>query len=103
MTLQDKPMTRRGIGNSIYDPLGFLAPVILPANLLLKDHTHTQIHQTLHCTTVSDFTHSMPEEKKHLKCSTPHQPENTLQHPTLCGEEGKKRKRKTHKGALTGT
>ncbi|KAL3975057.1 hypothetical protein ACER0C_023683 [Sarotherodon galilaeus] len=38
--LQDKPMTRRGILsviNSIYDPLGFLAPVILPAKLLLKD------------------------------------------------------------------
>ncbi|KAJ8332985.1 hypothetical protein SKAU_G00418810 [Synaphobranchus kaupii] len=40
MKLQDKPMTRRGIlsmVNSIYDPLGFLAPVILPAKLLLKD------------------------------------------------------------------
>ena len=38
--LQDKPGTRRGIlsiVNSIYDPLGFLAPVILPAKLLLKD------------------------------------------------------------------
>ncbi|KAK0155313.1 hypothetical protein N1851_002322 [Merluccius polli] len=38
--LQDKPMTRRGIlsvVNSIYDPLGFLAPVILPAKLLLKE------------------------------------------------------------------
>ncbi|KAK0138800.1 hypothetical protein N1851_024662 [Merluccius polli] len=40
MMLQDKPMTRRGIlsvVNSIYDPLGFLAPVILPAKLLLKE------------------------------------------------------------------
>ncbi|CAM4696557.1 unnamed protein product [Leuciscus chuanchicus] len=40
MKLQDKPMTRRGIlsvVNSIYDPLGFLAPVILPAKLLPKD------------------------------------------------------------------
>lgn len=40
MKLEDKPMTRRGIlsvVNSIYDPLGFLAPVILPAKLLLKD------------------------------------------------------------------
>nr|XP_021329205.1 uncharacterized protein LOC110439111 [Danio rerio] len=38
--LQDRPMTRRGIlsiVNSIYDPLGFLAPVILHAKLLLKD------------------------------------------------------------------
>ncbi|KAJ8358081.1 hypothetical protein AAFF_G00035180 [Aldrovandia affinis] len=38
--LPDKPMTRRGIlavVNSIYDPLGLLAPVILPAKLLLKD------------------------------------------------------------------
>lgn len=39
MKLQDKSMTRRGIlsiVNSIYDPLGFLAPVILHAKLLLK-------------------------------------------------------------------
>lgn len=38
--LQDKPKTRRGIlsvVNSIYDPLGFLAPVVLPAKLLLRD------------------------------------------------------------------
>ncbi|XP_043969743.1 uncharacterized protein LOC122829340 isoform X2 [Gambusia affinis] len=38
--LQNKPVTRRGIlsiVHSIYDPLGFLAPVILPAKLLLKD------------------------------------------------------------------
>ncbi|KAJ8377289.1 hypothetical protein AAFF_G00261380 [Aldrovandia affinis] len=38
--LPDKPMTRRGIlavVNSIYDPLGLLALVILPAKLLLKD------------------------------------------------------------------
>lgn len=40
MKLQDKPMTRRGIlsvVNSIYDPLGFLAPVVLLAKLLLKE------------------------------------------------------------------
>ncbi|KAI2644915.1 hypothetical protein H4Q32_024954 [Labeo rohita] len=40
MKLQDKPMTRRGIlsiVNSIYDLLGFLAPVILHAKLLLQD------------------------------------------------------------------
>lgn len=38
--LQDKPMTRRGIlsvVNSIYDPLGFLVLVVLPAKLLLRD------------------------------------------------------------------
>jgi hypothetical protein len=35
----DKPVTRRGILstiNSIYDPLGFLAPVILQGKLLLR-------------------------------------------------------------------
>lgn len=40
MKVQDRPMTRRGIlsvVNSIYDPLGFLAPVVLPAKLLLKE------------------------------------------------------------------
>ncbi|KAI3356203.1 hypothetical protein L3Q82_017185 [Scortum barcoo] len=38
--LQDNPMTRRGIlsvVNSIYDPLGFLVPVIFPAKLLLRN------------------------------------------------------------------
>ncbi|XP_076839331.1 uncharacterized protein LOC143484479 [Brachyhypopomus gauderio] len=46
MKLQDKPMTRRGILsviNSIYDPLGFLAPVILPAKLLLKELCKEQL------------------------------------------------------------
>lgn len=40
MKVQDRTMTRRGIlsvVNSIYDPLGFLAPVVLPAKLLLKE------------------------------------------------------------------
>lgn len=40
MKVQDRPMTRRGIlsvVNSIYDRLGFLAPVVLPAKLLLKE------------------------------------------------------------------
>ena len=37
--LKSKPNTRRGIpslASSIYDPLGFLAPIILPAKKLLK-------------------------------------------------------------------
>ena len=38
--LKDKPNTRRGIlslTSSVYDPLGFLAPIILPAKKLLQD------------------------------------------------------------------
>nr|XP_021335998.1 uncharacterized protein LOC110440142 [Danio rerio] len=38
--VQEKPSSRRGIlsvVNSIYDPLGFLAPLILPVKLLLRD------------------------------------------------------------------
>lgn len=38
--LKDKPNTRRGIlslTSSIYDPLGFLVPIILPAKKLLQD------------------------------------------------------------------
>ena len=38
--LKSKPNTRRGIlslASSIYDPLGFLAPIILPAKKLLQD------------------------------------------------------------------
>ncbi|KAJ8367292.1 hypothetical protein AAFF_G00323530 [Aldrovandia affinis] len=40
MQPQDKPVTRRGIlsvVSSIYDPLGFLAPFVLPVKLLLRD------------------------------------------------------------------
>ena len=38
--VQQKPCTRRGILsviNSVYDPLGFLAPFVLPAKLLLTE------------------------------------------------------------------
>lgn len=38
--VQEKPCTRRGILSvisSAYDPLGFLAPFILPAKLLLRE------------------------------------------------------------------
>ncbi|XP_051785426.1 uncharacterized protein LOC127528747 [Erpetoichthys calabaricus] len=38
--LQNKPATRHGIlsvVSSVYDPLGFLAPAILPAKLILRD------------------------------------------------------------------
>ena len=40
VVLKDKPSTRRGIlslTSSIYDPLGFLVPIILPAKKLLQD------------------------------------------------------------------
>lgn len=38
--VQNKPLTRRGILSvvgSVYDPLGFLAPFVLPAKLILRD------------------------------------------------------------------
>ena len=38
--MKDKPLTRRGIlsvVSSLYDPLGFVAPVILPAKKILQD------------------------------------------------------------------
>ena len=40
MTPKDKPFTRRGIlsvTSSIYDPLGMVSPIILPAKRLLQD------------------------------------------------------------------
>ena len=40
ITLKDKPFTRRGIlatVNSVYDPLGFIAPVILVGKIILQD------------------------------------------------------------------
>ena len=40
VALKDRPNTRRGIlslTSSVYDPLGFVAPIILPAKKLLQD------------------------------------------------------------------
>lgn len=40
VALKDKPNTRRGIlslSSSVYDPLGFVAPIILPAKKLLQE------------------------------------------------------------------
>ncbi|XP_071482161.1 uncharacterized protein [Diadema antillarum] len=40
MTLQDKPLTRRGVLStvmSIYDPLGLIAPLILPGKRILQE------------------------------------------------------------------
>ena len=42
--LKDKPCTRRGILStisSIYDPLGFIAPVVLVGKYILQDTCHT--------------------------------------------------------------
>ncbi len=40
IAIQDRPLTRRGIlsmVSSVYDPLGFLSPVILPAKQILQE------------------------------------------------------------------
>ena len=40
IVVKDRPPTRRGIISvisSIYDPLGFVAPLILPAKIILRD------------------------------------------------------------------
>ena len=40
IVVKDRPPTRRGILSvisSIYDPLGFVAPLILPAKAILRD------------------------------------------------------------------
>ncbi len=44
--MQNKPLTRRGILSvvgSVYDPLGFLAPFVLPAKLILRDLCRVKI------------------------------------------------------------
>ena len=46
VTLTERPPTRRGIlsiVSSIYDPLGLIAPVILPAKLILQDLTRRKL------------------------------------------------------------
>ena len=58
IVLHDKPLTQRGIlstVSSIYDPLGFLAPVIL---------TGRQIPQSL-CRDKSDWDDPVPESLRH--------------------------------------
>ena len=40
VNVKEKPPTRRGIlslGSSVYDPLGFASPVVLPAKVILQD------------------------------------------------------------------
>lgn len=58
IVLQDKPLTRRGIlstVSSVYNPLGYLAPVIL---------TERQILQGL-CQDKSDWDNLVPEPLRH--------------------------------------
>jgi transposase InsO family protein len=43
---QEKPMTRRGmlsVTSSLYDPLGFVAPFVLPAKLLIQEVTKAKL------------------------------------------------------------
>lgn len=43
--VKEKPATKRGmlsIISSVYDPLGFLAPLVVPAKLLLQDLCRTK-------------------------------------------------------------
>ncbi len=40
IVIKDRPLTRRGllsILSSIYDPMGIIAPVVLPAKMILQD------------------------------------------------------------------
>lgn len=58
VTLQEKPLTRRGIlsmVSSIYDPLGILSPVILPAKQILQEL----------CRTKHDWDDKIPETLRH--------------------------------------
>ncbi len=58
VTLQEKPLTRRGIlsmVSSIYDPLGILSPVILPAKQILQEL----------CRTKHEWDDSIPETLRH--------------------------------------
>ncbi|KAK3728345.1 hypothetical protein QZH41_002189 [Actinostola sp. cb2023] len=46
IALKEKPRTRRGIissTSSIYDPLGFISPIVLPAKKLLQDLTRRSL------------------------------------------------------------
>ena len=55
IAIKDRPATRRGIlsvVSSVYDPLGFLAPFILPAKILLQDL----------CKKKLDWDEKIPEE-----------------------------------------
>ena len=57
ITLQDKPLTRRGIlstVSSIYDPLGFVAPLLLKGKQILQDL----------CREKADWDNPVPEDVK---------------------------------------
>ncbi|XP_072010850.1 uncharacterized protein [Engystomops pustulosus] len=56
---EEKPFTRRGVLsaiNSLYDPLGFAAPVTIQGKAILRDLTHD----------ASDWDEQLPNEKKVL-------------------------------------
>ena len=46
VTVKEKPLTRRGIVSiisSVYDPLGFTAPFLLPAKILMQDLSRSNL------------------------------------------------------------
>jgi hypothetical protein len=57
ITVKDRPPTRRGIlsiVSAVYDPLGFAAPFVLPAKIILQDLCHLKL----------DFDDEIPQKYK---------------------------------------
>lgn len=66
ITLWERPLTRRGILSvigSIYDPLGFLSPVVLVTKRILQNMCRCQLgwDDTLRVTAAQEWTHWLEE------------------------------------------